>query len=290
MHITGDERGYLHEKFRLFHSRDQKELKVDWHYHTFDKIVFFITGHVDYTVESETYPLRPGDLLTIAQGQLHRMHAYDGAAYERVILYLDHAYLSSIASEAGGLGACFRHAREKGVSLLRLHEPDRAAVSHLLQKLEKALTQPSPYQSTLSEAILTEFMVLLCLSAEKNASERHDTYGDDKVTQAIAYIQTHLSENLSCDTLAAHLFMSRSSFQHRFRAATGYPPHAYIRLKRLLHAAELLTEGVGAVQAGKLCGYTDHSAFCHAFTQQYGMPPSQFHPSRSLDASAKLDE
>ena len=62
MHITGSERGYLHEKFRLFHTRDQKELKVDWHYHTFDKIVYFLSGHVEYAVESESYRLRPGDL------------------------------------------------------------------------------------------------------------------------------------------------------------------------------------------------------------------------------------
>lgn len=290
MHITGSERGYLHEKFRLFHSRDLRELKVDWHYHTFDKIVFLISGHVDYTIESETYALRPGDLLTIAHGQLHRMHAYDKVPYERIILFLDHAYLSSVTQENGGLAACFKHAREKGVSLLRLSDTDRAAVFSLLQKLEKTLTQPAPYQNVLSEAFLTELMVLLCLWAEKNSSQRHDAKGDDKITQALNYIQAHLGEDLSCDKLAAHLFMSRSSFQHHFRAATGCPPHAYIRLKRLLHAAELLGEGMGAVQVGKCCGYTDHSAFCHAFTRQYGVPPSQFHPSGSLDASEKLDE
>ena len=84
--------------------------------------------------------------------------------------------------------------------------------------------------------------------------------------------------------------MSRSSFQHRFRAATGHPPHAYIRLKRLLLAAEMLSDGIPAVKVGKLCGYTDHSAFCHAFTQQYGMPPSQFRPPLGLDASDEVDE
>lgn len=290
MHITGSERGYLHEKFRLFHTRDQRELKVDWHYHTFDKVVFFVSGHVDYTVESETYTLRPGDLLTIAHGQLHRMHAHDKAQYERYILYLDHAYLHSLASDEGGLAACFQHARTHGSSLLRLGDADRALVAALLQKLKKSLTQPSPYQKTLSEAILTELMVHLCLSSEKNVSERHETHGDEKIAQALTYIQSHLGENLSCDTLAAHLFMSRSSFQHRFRAATGYPPHAYIRLKRLLLAAELLAQNIGAVQVGKLCGYTDHSAFCHAFTQQYGMPPSQFRPCSSLDAPEKPEE
>lgn len=290
MHISGNERGYLYEKFRLFHTRDQQELKVDWHYHTFDKLIFFVSGHVDYTVESESYTLRSGDLLTISHGQLHRMHAHDGAPYERIILYLNHAYLSSLAADVGGLAACFRQARERGNCLLRLGDADRAGILSLLQKLEKALNHPSPYQTTLSEAILTELMVHLCLLADKNVSHRHETHGDDKIAQALTYIQAHLGENLSCDTLAAHLFMSRSSFQHRFRAATGHPPHAYIRLKRLLMAAELLAEGENAMQVGKLCGYTDHSAFCHAFTQQYGMPPSQFRPRSSLDTPETPDE
>lgn len=290
MHVTGSERGYLNEQFRLFHTREQKELKVDWHYHTFDKLVFFISGNVHYTIESESYALRPGDMLTIAHGQLHRMHALAQSQYERVILYLDPGYLSSLAPEAGGLAACFDRARAAGSSLLRFGDADRAQVTSLLQKLERVLAAPSPYQAALSEAILIELMVLLCQSAEKNVSERHETHSDDKIAQALTYIQAHLGENLSCDTLAAHLFMSRSSFQHRFRAATGYPPHAYIRLKRLLRAAELLTEGESAVRVGKLCGYTDHSAFCHAFTQHFGMPPSRFRPQGTLDAIEKPAE
>ena len=36
MQTTGNERGYLHERFRLFHTVDQNELKVDWHFHTFN--------------------------------------------------------------------------------------------------------------------------------------------------------------------------------------------------------------------------------------------------------------
>lgn len=290
MHVTGSERGYLNEQFRLFHTREQRELKVDWHYHTFDKLVFFISGNVQYTVESETYTPHPGDMLTIAHGQLHRMHAFSQTPYERIILYLDPGYLASLAQDDGGLAACFDHARTTGVSLLRFNDADRAAVTFLLQKLDRILAAPVPYQTTLSEALLTELMVLLCTHAEKNGSQSLETHSDDKIAQALSYIQTHLGENLSCDVLANHLFMSRSSFQHRFRAATGYPPHAYIRLKRLLRAAELLSEGESAVRAGKLCGYTDHSAFCHAFAQHFGMPPSRFRPKNSLDAIEKPAE
>ena len=80
MQSEANERGYLNEHFRLFHTTDLQPLQVDWHFHTFDKLVFFRSGQVEYSVESETYALRPGDLLLISHGQLHRMRSKGGAA------------------------------------------------------------------------------------------------------------------------------------------------------------------------------------------------------------------
>lgn len=282
MEYTGSQRGYLHERFRLFHTVDQSALRVDWHYHTFDKLVFFRGGHVLYQVESETVALAPGDILAIAHGQLHRMEARSDAPYERFILYLDSGFLSGLAPEAGGLNACFRRARATGHSLIRLREADRAAVYTLLTRMEKALREESAYSPALSQALLTELLVLLCQAPEEAPVRHPDAQTDERIAQALHYIQAHLGEDLSCDTLAARMNMSRSSFQHRFRAATGQPPHAYIRLKRLLYASELLSNGESALAVRQKCGYKDHSAFCHAFTEQFGMTPSAFRPRSEL--------
>jgi len=282
METTGSERGYLHERFRLFHTTDQNALKVDWHFHAFDKLVFFRSGHAEYTVESTVYPLKPGDMLTIARGQLHKMQAFSDQPYERFILYLNSEYLASLAPEAGGLNSCFRQARASGRSLLRLDDADRAAVYHLFIRMEKALQDASPYSAALSQALLTELMILVCSAESGQAASHPDAQSDEKIARTLHYIQEHLGENLSCDALAARLHISRSSFQHRFKAATGHSPHAYIRLKRLLLASELLANGEPAIAAGRKSGYTDHSAFCHAFTAQYGVTPSAFRPKQAL--------
>ena len=282
MPSSANERGYLHEQFRLFHTVDQNELNVDWHFHSFDKLVFFRSGRVEYAVESESFQLRPGDLLVISHGQLHRMRSWPDTPYERYILYLDSAYLSSIAPEAGGLNACFTLARKNGRSLLRFSDAERSMILSLLSRLEKALGSPSPYGDALAHALLTELMVMLCQVDFSQQTIPDTLREDDKIAQALIYIQSHLGEDLSCAALASRLYMSRSSFQHRFKDATGYSPHAYIRLKRLLYASELLSDGEPAVQAGRKSGYTDHSAFCHAFTQQFGMSPSSFRPHSGL--------
>ena len=39
-----EKRGYLHEDFHLFHLCDAMREPVDWHYHTFHKLIFFLGG------------------------------------------------------------------------------------------------------------------------------------------------------------------------------------------------------------------------------------------------------
>ena len=66
------QRGYLHEDFRLFHLRGAMEESVDWHYHTFHKIIEFLGGESGYGVEGKQYLLQPGDLVLVPQGCIHR--------------------------------------------------------------------------------------------------------------------------------------------------------------------------------------------------------------------------
>ena len=57
------QRGYLREDFRLFHLKGAMEEQLDWHYHTFHKLIFFLGGQSGYGVEGRSYPLEPGDVI-----------------------------------------------------------------------------------------------------------------------------------------------------------------------------------------------------------------------------------
>ena len=66
------QRGYLREDFRLFHLKGAMEEQLDWHYHTFHKLIFFLGGQSGYGVEGRSYPLEPGDVILVPQGCVHR--------------------------------------------------------------------------------------------------------------------------------------------------------------------------------------------------------------------------
>ena len=79
------QRGYLHEDFRLFHLRGAMEESVDWHYHTFHKIIEFLGGESGYGVEGKQYLLQPGDLVLVPRAVFtglkpSRTHLMNGAS------------------------------------------------------------------------------------------------------------------------------------------------------------------------------------------------------------------
>ena len=98
MEQTAAKRGYLYEDFRLFHLKDASMEPVGWHYHSFHKILVFLSGHAGYAIEGKSYALEPGDLVLVPKGCIHRPEVSGSAAYERIILYISPA-LSLIAED-----------------------------------------------------------------------------------------------------------------------------------------------------------------------------------------------
>ena len=91
-------RGYLDRDFRLVHLKDSLAPRIDYHYHEFDKLVFFLGGRVTYVVEGVTYFLRPWDILLIQHNLIHRPIIDASEPYERVVLWLGRDWLATPAS------------------------------------------------------------------------------------------------------------------------------------------------------------------------------------------------
>ena len=88
-----NKRGYLKEDFRLFHLKDSRAQKVDYHYHAFDKLILLLGGKVTYVVEGVTYFLQPWDLLLVGHDLIHRPIIDPAEPYERVVIWLGRGWL-----------------------------------------------------------------------------------------------------------------------------------------------------------------------------------------------------
>ena len=266
------QRGYLHEDFRLFHLRGAMEESVDWHYHTFHKIIEFLGGESGYGVEGKQDLLQPGDLVLVPQGCIHRPEAEPNAPYERRILYLSPEFLR----RAGGscdLAACFDRAREEFRFVV--HPADGTGGAQLAA-LEAAERDEAFGRELLAQSLLFQFLIGLNRAMAGNTLQyaKPAAY-DRKIESILRYLSAHLTEPVSIDDLAARFFVSKYHMMRQFRAQTGYTIHGYLTGKRLMFARAMIAAGTPVLQASEESGFGDYSAFLRAYRKQFGAAPNQ---------------
>ena len=267
--------GYLNEDFRLFHLKDSSGQAKDFHFHEFDKIVILISGKVDYTVEGTTYKLEPWDILLVRHHMIHKAAIDLSVPYERIIIYLDSAYVERFAPEAG-LMDCFAAAEKRRYCLMR---PDAGGVERLkeaLERLEKTQGDELFGAQLLRGTMLVQLLVLINrIALSDNSREKNTSESGGKIAPALSYINENLTRELSIDDMAAMCYMSRYYFMRLFKTQTGCTVHNYIRQTRLVLAARLIREGMSASAAAAECGFSDYSAFHRAFTKTFRVSPGK---------------
>ena len=274
-----DKRGYLNEGFRLFHLKDTRAQKLDYHYHEFDKLILALGGKVTYVVEGVTYFLQPWDILLVQHSLIHKPIIDPAEPYERVVLWLDRTWLSERSDPGERLDTCFDTARERCFHLLRTDGARRLRYMQTIQCLEEALHSKEFGAARLADTLCQQLLIDVNrdILSGCTAAEATDSYRvDPKMEEILQYIVHHLDEDLSVDSLSKRFYLSRYYLMHRFKAVTGYTVHQYISQKRLLLAGELIRQGVPVMKAAEQAGFSEYSTFLRAFQNTFHMSPREF--------------
>ena len=263
--------GYLKENYHYFHLRDTAGQERDFHFHEFDKVVLLLSGHVDYTVESVTYALKPWDVLLVRHHTIHKAVIDRTQPYERIIIYLDGKYFGRSMPEARLMDS-FDQADRSGQHLLTPSDAQRQELQQVLRAYESSAGDEGVGASALRETFIIQLLIHISRMTASAAPSRESQY-DPKIQQVLSYINEHLHEELTVDQLAERAYLSKYHFMRLFKAQTGSTVHAYVRQKRLLHAARLIREGVSVGKAAADSGFGDYSAFHRAFRESFGISP-----------------
>lgn len=271
--------GFLKEDFRLFHLRDRQPGEYEPHYHDFHKILLFMEGNINYSIEGRTYSLAAGDMVLVEQGMIHRPVPLSSAPYERMILYLSPAFLEAFSTPESPLTQCFLNSRYRHCAVWRLKEESRLPLSSLLKKLETTLEEKDRFGSALlSRSLCLEFLVLLnrsCLDPV-SATPAQGTL-DYRISGLLSHINSHLTEELSIPALSRCCALSSYHMMRLFKEQTGYTIGAYITQKRLLLARDLLAQGKSATEACFQSGFQSYGSFLRAYKQRFQQLPKRKH-------------
>ncbi len=112
------------------------------------------------------------------------------------------------------------------------------------------------------------------LGLANSSSAIRNRSNDERIEAMISYIEIHLDQELSLETLAKKFSMSVSNIQRRFKQSYNMTINGYIRFRRLEIARQHLERGlVSITEAAYEAGYQHPSNFTNAFKKTFGMPP-----------------
>lgn len=98
-----------------------------------------------------------------------------------------------------------------------------------------------------------------------------------RLQRVFEFIEAHLEDDITVETLASTACLSRFHFARAFKAATGKAPHQFISVKRLELAKSLLTEGRRSLMDVALtCHFSSQANFSRAFHRATGITPGQY--------------
>lgn len=267
--------GYLNENFRYFHLKDTAGQERDFHFHEFDKIVIFISGGVDYSIEGTVYHLEPWDILLVRHHMIHKALIDRSLPYDRIIIYLDSTFVDRFAPN-GKLMECFALAEKRHNCLLRPEAEEKEQLRQCLDRLEVSIKDEMFGAKLMRETLVTQLMVQLNrIMLSDTSSENNSVEYNEKIAAVLSYINENLTNELSIEELASVSYLSRYHFMRLFKSQTGCTVHTYIKHKRLILAERLLREGMSAASAAAECGFSDYSTFHRAFKQTFGVSPGK---------------
>lgn len=277
-HQRFEERQTMHKQtFEIFRYKDAYPKEVTLHHHDFYEIYFFLSGNVQYNIESRSYLLTPGDVLLISPMELHQpMFGSDHREYERIVLWIDKQFLEGFSLPGQNFTICFDASLPNYSNLLRPEGVQRQFLMFLLEQMFLESASREPYQEIAALSYLAQVMVSLNRLALQQRKEAQVTAQDSTVYNVLGYINEHYNEALTLDDLANRFFISKYHLAREFQRLVGTSVHRYIVQKRLVMAKQMLSAGKPSSEVYQNCGFGDYSNFYRAFKSEYQISPKEY--------------
>ena len=268
----------LSKDFEIYYYKDNNLSKVESHTHDYYEFYFFIEGNVSMCVEGHEYPLRYGDIMLIPPKTRHYALIHDhNSPYRRFVLWISKEYCAQMIKSDPAYSYIFNEAQANDCFHLTNNTPVdfnavTAKVFHLIEEIHS-----NRYGKDAQIALDLQSLIL---HINRNAYNKNhpDKNTDDQPVYEILleYIENHISDDLSLDTISSYFHLNKYYISHLFKEYHGLSIHQYIIRKRLDLCRESLQTNSNIADVCQMYGFSDYSVFYRAFKKEYGMSPKAY--------------
>lgn len=250
------------------------------HYHDFYEFFVYLGNKGTFVLHGEEYSVHRGDIVIVDLFTPH-MLIPGSSQDECFVAHVNPELLITYSTHNSNLLDIFC----KGNS--PIHSTDEKEFPKYQRLMDEyRAVQLKSGQDILVKAIIHQLMAYAygdCFSGmlcDSSASR-----GLAIVTQIINYINGHLAEKVSLQTLAKEINYSECYLCHLFKVATNKTISNYIQEKRIDMAAGLLRHSLPIKKVAEQSGFGNYSHFYKTFKRQMGCNPEEYR--ERLQAAAK---
>ena len=278
----------LAQDFELYYYEDRTPPKVDVHSHNYYEFYFFLEGDVDIQIGNAMHPVRYGDIMLIPPGVSHRtiIKSLD-SPYRRFVFWISREYCNHLLQSSPDYAYIMQYVEiEKRYIFHTDQILFNTVQSKLLRILEEMRSKKFGRDAQISICINDLILSINRLAYEQNTPNRKNP--EYLLYQQLTeYIEEHLEEDLSLETLAKKFFVSKYHIAHVFKDNIGMSIHQYITKKRLNLCKEAISGKMSITEAYHLFGFGDYSSFYRAFKKEYGISPKDY---RDMQIDLDIEE
>ena len=260
------------------YSGDWREVSVPLHWHRELETGFITAGSVTMLIGPEKVVLQAGDGFFINTGIPHAVLSAEGQESAQCSVVFDpilvggrpgsvfwQKYVQPVLSAAAMPYYCMTDTEKKQIcGIRRIWElcsemPEdyelevRSELSRLLSEVKRRVPEACPVQ------------------------DRRIARDNARVRTMMGYIQTHYSEVLTIEDVAASAMISVSEALRCFHNTIGLTPIQYLKNYRIQQAAAQLQNTDRKIsEIGNACGFQEMSYFAKAFREIMGVTPSRY--------------
>ena len=166
--------------------------------------------------------------------------------------------------------------------ICRFTKESQIKIQTQIQEMLEEYEKNSPFSQLLLKGMLAKLFVTIYEERLPDSDEDAilPAAYDERIYNAIMYIEEHLSEELSLSDLAEHVSLSAPYFSKLFKDVMGSSFSDYLTNARLQQAQILLGKtDLSIEKIAERVGFANGNYFCNVFKKRYGVAPSEFRRS-----------
>lgn len=271
------------QDFEIYYYNDLKHPEVSLHSHDYYEFYFFLEGDVSIQIGKEVHSIKPGDILLMPPKISHRpiFHS-ENVPYRRFVFWISEDYCKYLKELSSDYVYLIDYVR-KSKDYIFHNDPISFNTVHskIVRLLEEIHSQRFGRDTQVRLCVNDLIFYLNRLAYEQNEPARI-TGELDLYQKLLEYIEDHLDEDLSLESIASEFYVSKYHIAHIFKDRLGMSIHQYITKKRLSLCKEAILGAASITEVYQSFGFSDYSSFFRAFKKEFGMSPKEYKDMQSM--------